>query len=381
MQNLRLKAPTTVVADYFRLFVNRRAYTLQSNRPHPESVRHYYYRPKDRKTGQGLSLTLDTIRRHLEGEITIALYAINPATQCSKWVAIDADYEDSLADLLKLRFYLRQDGVESAFENSRRGGHLWIFMAEPLPTLKCRIYVCGLALRLGIPIKRGRQDGIEIFPKHDALKPGRYGNAIRGPLGIHRGAAQRFWFYGADDDIEAQMRYLKFLSKVRRDQLNRLIAGKAAPPQLVRPKPKAESGMRRYAAGPGFRILDHISTPLHTVGRNNVTRCPSCAEEGHDRSGDNLSISIEDPRKYICWAGCRKRLWQDIHAFLDFAILGRFDQAQPSHLPLRTSRNQVLWLLSDRYSPTDFNEQLTEVSIKEEGLVEVTGFPTLGLPW
>jgi hypothetical protein len=27
---------------------------------------------------------------------------VNPATQCSKWVAIDTDYEDALADLLKL---------------------------------------------------------------------------------------------------------------------------------------------------------------------------------------------------------------------------------------------------------------------------------------
>ena len=57
---------------------------------------------------------------------------------------------------------------------------------------------------------------------------------------------------------------------------------------------------------PEFRILDHISTKLRTVGNNNITRCPSCAEEGHDRSGDNLSISIEDPRKYICWAGCTR---------------------------------------------------------------------------
>ena len=203
MRNLRLKAPASVVADYFRLFVNRRAYTLQSNRPHPESARHYYYRPKDKKTGQGLSLTLDTIRRHLGGEITIGLYAINPATQCSKWVAVDADYKDSLADLLKLSFCLRQDGVESALEKSHRGGHLWIFLAEPLPARDCRIYVCGLALRLGIPVKGGgRREGIEVFPKHDALKPGRYGNAIRGPLGIHRGAAQRFWFDGADEDLD-----------------------------------------------------------------------------------------------------------------------------------------------------------------------------------
>ena len=133
MWNLRLKAPTTVVADYFRLFVNRRAYTLQSNRPHPESAWHYYYRPKDKKTRQGLSLTPDTIRRYLEGEITIGLYSINPATQCSKWVAIDADYEDALADLLKLSFYLRQDGVESALEKSHRGGHRAVRRAKRWP--------------------------------------------------------------------------------------------------------------------------------------------------------------------------------------------------------------------------------------------------------
>jgi len=86
-------------------------------------------------------------------------------------VAIDADYEDSLADLLKLRFHFRQDGVESALENSHRGGHLWIFLASA-PSADCRIYVCALALRLGIPVKGGRQrEGIEVFPKHDVLKP------------------------------------------------------------------------------------------------------------------------------------------------------------------------------------------------------------------
>ena len=307
MRKLRLKAPASAVADYFRLFVNRRAYTLQSNRPHPEGARLYYYRPTNKKTGQGLSLTLDTIRRHLEGGVTIGLYAVNPATQCSKWVAIDADYEDSLADLLKLSFYLRQDGVEPALEKSHRGGHLWLFLAEPLPARDCRIYVCGLALRLGIPVKGGRQrEGIEVFPKHDALKPGRYGNAIRGPLGIHRGAAQRFWFEGGDEDIEKQMCYLTSLPKMTGDQLARLIAGKAIPPQLAPPESKAEPEMRRHVCGPEFRILDHINTKLRTVGHNNITRCPSCAEEGHDRSGDNLSISIEDPRKYICWAGCTR---------------------------------------------------------------------------
>ena len=304
MRNLRLKVPGNVATDYFHLFVNRRAYTLQSNTPHQKSGRHYYYRPQGRKTGHRLSLTLDTIRQHLEGKITIGLYAINPATQCSKWVAIDADYPDSLADLPKLRVHLRGDGVESALENSRRGGHLWIFLAKPLSARDCRIYICGLALRLGIPVKTCRREGIEVFPKHDALKPGRYGNAIRGPLGIHRGAAQRFWFHGAGEDLEEQMCYLKSLPKMTRDQLVRLIAGMAIPPMLLPPESKPERVLRPHLGGSEFRILDHIHTKLRTVGQNNVTRCPSCAEEGHDRSGDNLSISIEDPRKYICWAGC-----------------------------------------------------------------------------
>jgi len=40
MPKLHLKAPASVVAHYLQLFVNRRAYTLQSNRPHPQSGRH-----------------------------------------------------------------------------------------------------------------------------------------------------------------------------------------------------------------------------------------------------------------------------------------------------------------------------------------------------
>jgi hypothetical protein len=143
---------------------------------------------------------------------------------------------------------------------------------------------------LGIPVKGGKQrEGIEIFPKHDSLKPGRYGNAVRGPLGIQRGAAKCFWFDGAGEDLEKQMRYLNLLPKMTSDQLARLIAGKAIPPQLLPPEPKVEPEIRRHTSGPEFRILDHINTKLRTVGHNNIIRCPSCAEEGHGRSGDNLS--------------------------------------------------------------------------------------------
>ena len=77
----------------------------------------------------------------------------------------------------------------------------------------------------------------------------------------------------------------------------------------------------------------------------------------------------------------RKHLWQEIRACLDFAIMGRFNQAQPSNMPLRTSRNQVLRLFTASYTPADFSEQFIEVNINEGGRAEITGFPTLGLPW
>ena len=58
---------------------------------------------------------------------------------------------------------------------------------------------------------------------------------------------------------------------------------------------------------PQFRILDHVR-PTSKRGGNYWARCPSCAGHGRDRSGDNLAISVSDPRKYKCWAGCTKEM-------------------------------------------------------------------------
>jgi hypothetical protein len=216
MQRLRLKAPADVVADYFRPFVNRRAYTLQSDRPNPVSGRHCYFRSTDKKTGQGINLTSETIRPHIENEITVGLYAINPATQRLMWVEIGADYKGAMEDLVRLQYYLDKDQVRPALEMNQRGGHLWIFLETPLLARECRLYIYDLALRLGVPVKRnGQSEGIEVVPKDDELGPGEFGNAIRGPLGIHRGTSRRFWFYGAEYDLEKQMEYLNRLSDTR----------------------------------------------------------------------------------------------------------------------------------------------------------------------
>jgi hypothetical protein len=304
----RLEPNEEIVRAYQKLFVNRLAYTVQSPAPHPETGRHYYFRP--RKKEDPIPLSPETLRRHLEGRLTIGLYAINPDTQRSKWVAIDADYGSALEDLLKLQWELLQDGVEAALEKSRRGGHLWIFAEKPLLSRDCRIYIYNLASRLKVPVKgAGLPDGIEVFPKQDKLLAGEFGNALRAPLGVHQAAKKRYWFYGADYTLQHQMAYLLRLKKISESDMLGFVQGLQMPPEFA---PTASIEVRPYRSSSNskhreFRILDHVKIK-RKMARNYWTQCPSCAQQGRDRSGDNLAICVADPRKYKCWADCSKEM-------------------------------------------------------------------------
>ncbi len=170
---------------FWNIFVNRRAYVQQSNLPGGKSGKHYYFRPKVKSMmpEQFVPLKLSTVIDHLKGKLTIAVYAIHPGLQSCKWIAIDADYTNALDDLKKLREVFATDGIEALPESSRRGGHLWIFLDEPIPAAMCRLYVLSRAKQLGVPIKKNSDDdGIEVFPRQDTVSKGEFGNAIRAPL-------------------------------------------------------------------------------------------------------------------------------------------------------------------------------------------------------
>ena len=296
--------------EFMRLFVNRLAYGIQRDRPLPDGSLPYLKQTRP--------LDLGAVRMHLNGDMTINLYAINPQTQSSKWVAIDADYDGSLEALFQLQWELKQDGVEAALEQSRRGGHLWIFAEKPLLASQCRIYIYNLALRLGVPVKGGGlKEGIEVFPRQDEIKEGAYGNAIRAPLGVHRKTNRRYWFYEADLNPEAQIAYVQGLKKLTAAQLEELTHGMKLP-QAYRPPEPAPFVPRPPALGHReFRILDYVQTTGKQDSRNWKAQCPSCAQAGRDRTRDNLGIKISDPRFYVCRAGCTK---EDIRAALNQPI-------------------------------------------------------------
>ncbi len=73
-------------------------------------------------------------------------------------------------------------------------------------------------------------------------------------------------------------------------------------------------------------------------------------------------------------------IWREVRKLLDFAVLGRYNQALPTWDPLRTSRNQRLVLFSDRYQESSFGPQVIEVNIEASGYAVMTGFPVLGIP-
>jgi anaerobic ribonucleoside-triphosphate reductase activating protein len=76
-------------------------------------------------------------------------------------------------------------------------------------------------------------------------------------------------------------------------------------------------------------------------------------------------------------AGAKKRFWRRIESCLDFAVLGRFNRSLPAYEPLVASRNQSLRLLSSRHCPGEFSTQEFEISIGEDGLTQITGFPVV----
>ena len=55
-------------------------------------------------------------------------------------------------------------------------------------------------------------------------------------------------------------------------------------------------------------LLKRLARAKLQLGGAEMVGIYALAEGGHDRSGDNLAIRIEDPRFYKCWAECTKEM-------------------------------------------------------------------------
>jgi hypothetical protein len=133
------------------------------------------------------ALTWEVLRRHVAGLDTIGAYVVDEHNSCH-YAVFDADSANGLMQLLGVQRVLSADGVDSALEGSRRGGHLWVFCASAL--------FPGLVRRWLLPYCPA---GVEFYPKRDWATWDAPGSLVRVPLGVHRLSGRRYPFVVSAD--------------------------------------------------------------------------------------------------------------------------------------------------------------------------------------
>lgn len=151
---------------------------------------------------KGEPLTQQTVIAHLRGIITVAPYLMDTRDTVrvgvldhddKRWIPQEGNpregrtqEEDGLALLQDARERLQRQGIDSALEESRRGGHLWVFAREPIPAAEMRGL---LLLAVGRDERRAMLHGERAFELHPAANQrpqGGVGDNMRLPLGIQR---------------------------------------------------------------------------------------------------------------------------------------------------------------------------------------------------
>jgi len=127
-------------------------------------------------------LTSGFMQDHLAGRCTLASYVITEEGLC-RFVVFDADADDGLFQLFQVQQALAEVAVPSYLERSRRGGHLWVFLAQALPPRLVRRALLSYCL-----------PGMEFFPAHETADFEHPGYAVRLPLGVHRKSGRRYPF-------------------------------------------------------------------------------------------------------------------------------------------------------------------------------------------
>jgi hypothetical protein len=96
----------------------------------------------------------------------------------ARFVVLDAGDTQSWERQCHVARELGDEDVPSYLEASRRGGYLWLFLAEAVAAREVRNFAQGL-------LAAHQVEGVELFPKQDELADGP-GSLIRMPFGTHR---------------------------------------------------------------------------------------------------------------------------------------------------------------------------------------------------
>ena len=161
----------------------------------------------------GSAVSLAALARHVAGVETMGSYVVDEQDTCH-FAVFDADSFDGLLHLLAVQRRLACDGIDSALEGSRRGGHLRVWFASPLSPALVRRWLLPYC-----------PDGVEFYPKRDWATWDEPGSLMRVPFGVHRLSGRRYPFLvaagsGAGDRLvpvaQSVAASLDWLANIRR---------------------------------------------------------------------------------------------------------------------------------------------------------------------
>ncbi|MCI0558943.1 MAG: CHC2 zinc finger domain-containing protein [Nitrososphaera sp.] len=229
---------------------------------------------------------------HLQGRITLGTYVLDRESN-GRFLVFDADDEPDWRRLIALSRALANQDAPSYLEPSRRGGHLWLFLAEPRPGQEIRAFGQGLLAHFGI-------EGVELFPKQDKLARGP-GSIIRLPFGTHRLTGRRYGFYIPDGrrlafSVREQLQLLNPPQTIPEHVLGMYTANQPPEPSKALPKPPGEATgpvSERIKAAMTVRqfVLQYVE--LSSKGRG---LCPF-----HDDQVASFSVN-DDDNYWSCFA-------------------------------------------------------------------------------
>jgi hypothetical protein len=230
---------------------------------------------------------------HLEGKITLGAYVLDPESR-ARYMVLDSDRENGLEELAGVSISLREKGIPTYLETSRRGGHLWFFFEGPTPGETVRAFGKGI-------IETHEVGEVELFPKQAILEEGP-GSLIRLPFSVHRVTGKRYPFINTDG---------RLLSPTVREQIAILANAETVPAGLIDeylsyvPKEpvkvyEANGDELWEKVKQKTTVIDFVGAfvPMRKTGSGAVGNCPF-HEDKH------ASFGVNSKENYFhCFAGC-----------------------------------------------------------------------------
>lgn len=233
---------------------------------------------------------------HLRRKITLGTYVLDPESRAN-FVVLDADDKHGWERLGHLAEKLSDERIPGYLEKSRRGGHLWLFLAQAVAGRDARAFGQGL-------LDFHRIEDVELFPKQDELAGGP-GSLIRMPFGVHRVTGRRYGFYTPDGaplapTIRQQIYVLAAPEVVPEIAFESYRAFAPRPVLTSTEPPEADTETVSGRIKASMTVLEFVSqyVDLKPTASGAIGLCPF-----HDDHHPSLGVNDEG-NYWHCFAGC-----------------------------------------------------------------------------